>query len=61
MTTEAKTRAVYAWAGYSDGKPHAFKDDGTYGSGMYGIFRSRKAARRCYEDVRHVKIIEVKP
>lgn len=55
-----RSKPVLAWAGFSDGRVYREDDTGEYDSGRLYIFRSRKAARRGFADVRRVKITEVR-
>lgn len=57
-----------AWAGFSDGHLVWFEVDdgwGGFGTGRRRyepqIFRTRKEAREQFQDVRKVRIVEVKP
>jgi hypothetical protein len=45
-----------AWGGFSEGRLHVEKDDGTYDQPRYAIFPTKKAALRAYTDVRRVII-----
>lgn len=46
------------WAGFEDGKPNIW----TFRGGLRSLvlFNNRKDAKRLYDDVRKVKIVEVK-
>lgn len=49
----AKTR--YAWAGFVDGRMDEWLS-GFYDVQHLAIFKTRREARRCHEDVRRVRI-----
>ena len=56
MATDTKTMSV--WVGFSDGKPHIYRDDRVHPAGvrLIAVYPSRRAAAREYEDVRPMRL-----
>ncbi len=46
------------YVGFLDGRPHVFLDSGAGGSRVYAVFASKTAAKRAYEDVRNMRLVE---
>ncbi|MCP4899789.1 MAG: hypothetical protein GY906_22715 [bacterium] len=45
------------WLGFSEGKPSFYTDPDYYDGVLKAdLFRSRKAGRKCYEDLRRVEV-----
>lgn len=56
---QAKKRPVLAWGGFSDGHLSYEWARNDHNLPSAAVFYTRKAARRCYDDVRRVEIREV--
>lgn len=54
------TKKHLYWAGYIDGKIDDDMWGETYLPRSLAIFRTRKEAKESYEDVRRVRVVEVK-
>lgn len=52
-----KKKSMIIWIGFTDGKPHFYSDPQYYHGVFHGdIFRSEKAAKKCFQDARKFTI-----
>lgn len=53
-----KPKTMSVWVGFSDGKPHIYRDDRVHVRGvrLIAVYPSKRAARLEYEDARPMKL-----
>ena len=57
MTKQTKEKIIKSWLGFVSGKVDFYSDKNYY-NGVFkaDLFRSRKEAKECYQDVRKIEI-----
>jgi hypothetical protein len=50
-----KLKVIEAWMGFCDGTPHLYVTDED-GRQQFDLFIKKKDAKKCYEDVRKVRL-----